>query len=78
MPDCVQPDAPWVKCAVCDNHIKICERKIAVDGDYTCPAHPEGVQITENVWVCSQGCWELATGEAKNPEDRHSILNLGA
>lgn len=71
MPDCVQPDAPWVKCAVCPVMIKTCERKVANESDaacpdYTCPEHPKGCQLGNGDWVCSYKCWEFAI-EKLNP-----------
>jgi len=59
---CVNPEAPIVKCVICESPVHTCERVVAGDenegGDYRCPAHPGGVEIsTEKGWVCSSECW---------------------
>lgn len=56
---CVQPEAPWVSCAVCGVKVKTCERAIPVDFSYRCPSHPNGYE-RRNGWVCSDECGELA------------------
>ena len=64
MPKCVQPNAPWVKCCVCKKRIKTCERKSSIHNSYLCPAHPDGVQLSDKKWVCSEACWEITADAA--------------
>lgn len=62
MAKCVQPNASWVRCCICQNRIKTCERKKPVGklNDYTCPAHGKGCQLHNGKWVCSFKHWEAA------------------
>jgi hypothetical protein len=59
---CVQPNAPWTECVICGSSVKTCEREEPVfkngggGWDYTCPAHPDGVEISLG-WVCSEACY---------------------
>lgn len=66
---CVDRRAPWVKCVVCGTEVKTCEREIPVDGDYRCPVHPEGTEISDGRWACSPECWEIA----KKHPDRYFL-----
>jgi hypothetical protein len=56
----VDPNVPVVKCAVCGKDVHTCERKEAVDEDYTCPVHRDGCELTDGRCVCSYEGWELA------------------
>lgn len=58
MPECANPSAPVVKCANCKKRIKTCERKKPVRNDYSCPAHPDGAELGDGIWVCSFECWD--------------------
>jgi len=74
--ECVKPDAPWVKCLICHASIKTCEAKTSrnIEGEmpnYTCPVHPEGVQISTGDWVCSMQCWDFATGPTLQATTAH-------
>ena len=62
MAKCVQPNAPWVKCCICRNKIKTCQRKRPVGKlhDYTCPVHAGGVQLQNGKWACSPEHWKAA------------------
>lgn len=61
---CVDPDAPVAECCVCKCKIHTCERKEAVDGDYRCPAHLTGLELTDGRWVCSPECFEECRGDS--------------
>ncbi|MBI3956560.1 MAG: hypothetical protein HY340_01070 [Candidatus Kerfeldbacteria bacterium] len=63
MTECVQPNAPIVLCCVCQAEVHTCERTTPVDHDYRCPAHPDGVELSDGRWVCSEACSEKAVGE---------------
>lgn len=55
---CCNPSAPVEKCVVCGADVYTCEREDSTDeGDYTCPAHPDGVLMLGGDWVCSTRCW---------------------
>lgn len=54
--DCVEPDAPWMACCVCDRPIKTCERREPIDDSYLCPVHKDGSELTDGRWVCSDEC----------------------
>ncbi|OGN00577.1 MAG: hypothetical protein A3B91_01745 [Candidatus Yanofskybacteria bacterium RIFCSPHIGHO2_02_FULL_41_29] len=71
---CVQPDAPWTKCCVCEAWIKTCERKKPVGFDYTCPVHPDGAQLPSGDWTCSYECWEVATKKCIPEEVFNSVF----
>ncbi|KKT80806.1 MAG: hypothetical protein A3B99_05525 [Candidatus Yanofskybacteria bacterium RIFCSPHIGHO2_02_FULL_44_12b] len=63
--ECVEPGAPWVKCCVCKVSIKTCSRKVPANAntampDYTCPAHPQGAELSNGTWICSAECWDFA------------------
>jgi len=62
--ECVQPNAHWVQCCVCGKPVKTCERQEAVEGDYRCPAHPDGAELNDGRWVCSAGCYSAALEDA--------------
>ena len=62
MPEqCVQPKAPSVQCCICQKEVKTCERETPDGNDYTCPAHPDGAELSDGQWVCSEECWDIAT-----------------
>lgn len=63
--NCVEPDAPWAMCCLCGRSVKTCERQEAFDGDYTCPAHPNGVQLSDGRWVCSRQCWDVIAEDSE-------------
>ena len=63
MTKCVRPEAPVVKCCVCEKEVKTCERDVAINGNYVCPVHPEGAELSHGRWVCSDQCWDTATAE---------------
>jgi hypothetical protein len=58
---CVRPGAPTIPCCICGKPVHTCEKEYAEGGDYRCPAHPEGSQLSDGRWVCSEECWETAT-----------------
>lgn len=62
---CCDPLAPIVPCIVCGRLVHTCQRKRPVKGDYTCPAHPEGAELEDGNWVCSDECWEKAGRDAE-------------
>ena len=70
---CVQPDAPWVQCCVCGKPIKTCERQAAVEGDYRCPAHPDGAELDDGRWTCSLDCWSKIVDAKENEDIRLDI-----
>ena len=47
---CIKPEASWVKCCVCDSFVKTCSEKTP------CPAHPNGIKVSNEDWTCSAGC----------------------
>ena len=57
MTERVDPTAPIVQCIVCGKDVHTCERETPVNGDYTCPAHPDGIEYLKG-WVCSDKCGE--------------------
>ncbi len=63
MKECVDPTAKQVGCIVCGNTVHTCERKIPVpdDGNYLCPVHPDGCEVENGNWVCSEKCWNIYT-----------------
>jgi hypothetical protein len=52
---CIAPYAPWKRCSVCGTPVKACDGKTAV-----CPAHPEGCELSDGRWICSEECWDVA------------------
>lgn len=58
MPECVDPTAPIEKCIVCGKDVHTCERATAVDNDYRCPEHPDGIEFSDG-WVCSDDCCNI-------------------
>ncbi len=56
-PQCADPNAPQYPCVVCGKTVYTCERAVAVNSDYRCPAHPDGVE-TKSGWVCSEKCYD--------------------
>lgn len=73
---CVQPDAPWVQCCVCGMPVKTCERQVAIEGDYRCPAHPDGAELDDGRWVCSLDCWSKIVDAKENEDIRLDIAYL--
>ena len=63
MNNCVDPLAKVETCVVCGSGVHTCERSVPVKGDYRCPAHPNGVEMSGGGWVCSEGCYEEYTGK---------------
>jgi len=53
---CCDPDAPVKTCVMCKGLVHTCERKVAVDNDYRCPVHGQGVELFNGSWVCSEIC----------------------
>ena len=57
--ECVNPDAPIMECANCGKPVHTCERETPVDNDYRCPAHTDGVQLSDaHTWACSEECYD--------------------
>lgn len=51
---CIQPDAPWVKCCICERLVKTCHQSD------NCPIHLEGYQ-NNGRWFCSGECEDVHT-----------------
>ena len=64
---CVDPNAPEVPCCVCGKLVKTCERTIPIGPenahDYRCSEHPNGCEVEDGQWVCSNECWDKAVGD---------------
>lgn len=71
---CMEPNAPWVKCCICDTPVKTCERKVPRFSDYRCPVHPEGKEVSDGGWVCSHECWEITGGLPLDKDRAEKIL----
>lgn len=56
--ECAEPDAPKENCVSCGKIVHTCERKTPVNDSYLCPAHGEGWQLDDGVWVCGAECEE--------------------
>jgi len=69
MNKCVDHDAPKANCCICDKIVDTCERETSVNDSYLCPEHPEGNEIVEGVWVCSEQCEEEYNA-------KHSSMNI--
>ena len=61
--NCVEPNAPWVKCCMCSKEIKTCQHKFPVGSSSDCPIHPGGSQLETGEWVCSFQHWDTAMKE---------------
>ncbi len=57
--ECCNPLAAIVPCVRCGKKVHTCERAEPVNSDYRCPAHPDGVQLDDGQWACSQTCYDL-------------------
>lgn len=57
-PECVDPTAPVYLCAICDGPVFTCERKEPHNCSYLCPAHPDGIETPQRLWVCSDKCYD--------------------
>jgi hypothetical protein len=57
MIECCDPNAKKIPCVACGKPVYTCERETSIDNDYRCPAHPDGCEISNNLWVCSEACF---------------------
>jgi|WetSurMetagenome_2_1015567.scaffolds.fasta_scaffold359075_2 hypothetical protein len=62
---CSDPSAPIVPCITCGKPVHTCERTTAVGNDYCCPVHPDGVELSDGRWICSEEC--EPKGESDGP-----------
>lgn len=62
---CASPEAPWTTCCVCGMPVKTCERPEPIGNNWVCPAHPEGAELHDGRWVCSDYCWEKVVDDAE-------------
>lgn len=58
--ECVEPDAPKFPCRICGTDVYTCEREEPVNNNYLCPAHPNGCELSNGEYVCSQTCYDAA------------------
>jgi hypothetical protein len=57
--ECCAPDASQERCVQCGATVFTCERQHADrNGDFRCPAHPDGLEVNDSVWVCGEKCFE--------------------
>jgi hypothetical protein len=57
--ECCDPDARQFQCVQCGATVYTCERQRAGrNGDFRCPAHPDGLEVDDDVWVCGEACFE--------------------
>lgn len=68
MNNCVDPLAKVERCVVCGSGVHTCERSTPVNGDYRCPAHTNGVEMSRG-WVCSEGCYEEYMRENQHADE---------
>lgn len=59
---CCEPEAAVVACTNCGAEIKTCERKEEVHGDYRCPEHPNGCELHDGRWACTEACYDALVG----------------
>ncbi len=58
-PRCTEPTAPVVKCVVCGADVHTCENPYHLT-DKRCPAHPDGCELIDHTWACSDHCYQTA------------------
>jgi hypothetical protein len=61
-PECSDPNAPVAKCRVCFALVHTCD-VLQSDGSCSCPRHPDGVELSDGSWVCSEACWKVAVDD---------------
>ncbi len=63
MKECVDPTAKQVGCIVCEKTVHTCERKepVGILNIYLCPVHPDGCEVENGNWVCTEKCWNTYT-----------------
>lgn len=60
-PRCIDPTAPVHPCANCGKPVHTCEgRDASGENNHVCPAHPEGAELSDSRWVCSEECADAA------------------